>query len=1075
MKQGKVSDKILNVIEQSELFSGLAPALLEKITSAAKKQQVDAGELLFQQGDQADAIWGVISGRIKETVRSEDGNEMTINVIEGGEIFGVVGVLDWGTRRAEAVATKNSSLFRINRRQFLELLQNSPELCFRVFILLCSQVRETTEALEDIALQKFPTRLAKKLATLVAGNHNPDNALREKPGPVVLNLSQTDLASLIGGKREHVNRQLRAWEKQGWLTLGRQKIIINDLEKLTSLVGNGNGVEKKQYIFQGSGVPFVPLEKTGAVISGKQKTPAAGVLKVGLIAVVVSDYSRHMMGNAAGTLKTLKADIQIIEKSVADSSGFIIGQVGDSIIVKFPDGPAALRTAKLIQKKIAPVKSLGDPKPAVLFRLGVHAGEIMVDGNRYVGGAINVALHLAHMAEAGGLYLSESALTHMNEKSRGNLTFLGNQRFPDIDQPIPVYSENPVPFMRRVWAHADSLRQHHLWPAAALGTLVVLLTLVWVTAWQFNDSPGQTEIPIAVLPFTNAGDQENDYLADGLAQEVRSALMALPNLRVIGEKSVNYFRENPASSEEIANVLQASYLLQGTIEKPNGKTLLAVHLFDAESGTEIWANSFSEPEQNLVEFRRVILQSLEGTLNLSQDPDDDVPALAVAARDPRANRLYLQARFLNTQGVQKITLRALPLLHEAVEIEPKYAEAWALLATIYQGLNPSDPDLDYSIDELANMSKEALDKAVEFGSVSVEVIVAKAILTKDPKTRKQLLTNALVFYPNNPDALLSRAFIYQKEYDFVAYRETLERVLLVDPLARGPMNMYAVLLMNLGKLEESKAVLERLQTLYPNTSPSYAILSAIAMRERDYVKAVVLAREGRPYGGFPDLWFGLEDFDWNISSRLRAAGPYAYVGDYETVGEILDEAYQQNPDYYESLIARGELASLRGDYIGAIKFFERAIPLLPEGETGLCWPQSYAAWLSWQRGSCPGAALLKAYRQTGNSQKANHLNETIVAEMNRIRDGYAAAGVEDEYFLYVEAEIQAINGQKEEALATLQKWRQTDPHQFNYVRRDPFFEALHGQPEFWQIVSDVEADLAELRAVINTAKIQTEE
>lgn len=1067
-----MTDKILSVIETSELFGGLAPSLLSKIADAAREVNVNSGELLFQQGDPANAIWGVISGRVKEIIRSEDGHEMTVRVIENGEIFGAVGVLDWGTRRVEAVAADDSILFRISRREFLELLQTSPELCFRVFSLLCSHLRGITEALEDVALQKFPARLARKLTSLAATNRDKPNAKADIAGANELHISQSELALLIGGKREPVNRQLRAWEDDGLVTLGRQKIVINDLKKLELLAGNDHELTKKYQNFNGSEVPFAPMEYPSVANLGAKKKFAGGVRNICLMAVVVSDYSRDMMEDAAGTMKTLKAGIAAIEKSVFHGGGSIIGQVGDSIIVEFPDSRAALRTAKSIQRKITPAKKAKTEKgaqPKSLFRLGVHAGEIMVDGNRYIGPTINITLHLAQLAEAGGFYLSAAAQEHMDEKSRGELSFLGNQKLPNIEQPIPVYSAKPVSLAKRLLARAGSLVSPQKRSVATLGGMVALLIIVWLSAWQFQPAT-IVMIPansIAVLPFANAGDQENNYLAAGLSQEVRSALMAFPNLKITGEKSVNYFRDKNASAEEIADVLQVSYLMLGSIDTPDGKILLSVQLFDAKSATEVWTRTYSEPAKNMAKFRRDIVQSLESTFDLSRDPGDGGQSLAAAAKDPGAYRLYLQAKFLNKQGMQNSNLSAVPLLREAIEIEPRFAEAWALLAKIYKNLNPVDHTMDYTVDELAGLSQEALAKGVEFGPKTPEVVVTAAILNQDFEIRKRLLASAVALYPNNSDALLALAWIYQEENNFAGFLETLERVLLVDPLARAPMNIYAVQLMNLNRLEDSKAVLNRLQTLYPNLAPPYAILSGIAMRERNYVRAVELARDGRPFGGFPDLWFEVKDFDWNIQPRIRAAGPYAYIGDYDTAREILTEAFQNNPDHYGHLIARGELAALAGDYTAAIALFEKAMPLLPEGEVGLCWPKTYAAWLSWQRMSCPGAALLHAYRRAGESQKADRLTGIMTREMKNIRAGYAAAGAPAEYMsLYLEAEIQAINGLTAEALATLRKWREFDPYQFSYVRRDPFFENLHGEPEFWQIVADLETDLAELRAEI---------
>ncbi|MCH8863649.1 MAG: cyclic nucleotide-binding domain-containing protein, partial [Proteobacteria bacterium] len=654
-----MTGEILNVIAQSELFAGLDRSLLGKIAAAAEKTSARAGEILFRQGDPADAVWGVLSGRITKTIRNEDGREMTVGTIEAGEVFGEVAVLDWGPRRAEAAAAEDSILFRINRRQI---------------------------EIYDMAA----------LASLAAPPEDDSEP---------------------GGKR----------------------LMFDAPEGL--------------------------LERSAGT-SGAVSEPPRNMRDVGLMAVVVSDYSRDMMADASGTLKALRAGIRAIEKAVADHGGTIIGQAGESIIARFPDALAGLRAAKSIQSRIAPrtgTATAAKTRSLALFRLGVHTGDIMVDGDRHLGPAIGVALRVAQHAEPGDVYLSGVVREQVKEDSRVEFRFLGNQKFRGIEQSVPVYSAQPLPLARWIWARADSLISRRLRPAAAIGAAVALMAVVWVTAQQFegNGQPAPVAtIPIAVLPFANAGDRENDYLADGLSQEARSALMAFPRLRISGEKSANYFRDKNTSPEEIADILQVSYLLLGSIEQPDGKIRLAVQLFDAVRATELWTRTYSEPELNLAEFRRDIAQSVASALDLSRDAGNGAPHLTAAARDPGAYGLYLQAEFLGNQGMQKVTLSALPLLREAVEIEPRFAEAWALLAKLYRGINRPPHTTGYGQDELDRLSEAALAKALEYSPDSPKVVVTAAILTRDLEVRDRLTARAVALYPDDPDALMALAGTY---------------------------------------------------------------------------------------------------------------------------------------------------------------------------------------------------------------------------------------------------------------------------------------------------------------------------
>ncbi len=143
-----------------------------------------------------------------------------------------------------------------------------------------------------------------------------------------------------------------------------------------------------------------------------------------------------------------------------------------------------------------------------------------------------------------------------------------------------------------------------------------------------------------------------------------------------------------------------------------------------------------------------------------------------------------------------------------------------------------------------------------------------------------------------------------------------------------------------------------------------------------------LSVQGRPYGNYLDLWFGLKDVDLDsIKPRIRAAGPYAYLGEYDRVRQIVLEAFANSFDSTEYLITRGELEVLAGNYDQAIEFFDRARPKLPYGDTELFRPKTYAAYLSWSRKSSPSMALLYAYRRTGQHDMAQEIAALIEREI----------------------------------------------------------------------------------------------
>jgi CRP-like cAMP-binding protein len=323
-----MSGQIHQVIKNSYLFSGLDPNLIGRIADAASAKSLAAHEILFQKGDPADALWGVLSGRVVIEMCSEDGKEMVLEAFEAGDVFGEVGVLDFGPRHVTATAEVPSKLFRLERQHFLEHLQSSPELCFRVFSLLCSELRDTTETLEDTVLYKLPQRLAKKLTSLSDSNSNNGN-----DGESVLHVMQTDLARLLGVNREAVNRHLREWEKRGWISLKKKQIGIRERKPLDDIAAPTQVADRRNWGFDGISLPPPAAFPANAGPTSKMALPDRRT--VSILAVDAAEYSALLMADAAGTLGRLGEGLAAVDNSISKFGGQLIWHTGDRVLAEF--------------------------------------------------------------------------------------------------------------------------------------------------------------------------------------------------------------------------------------------------------------------------------------------------------------------------------------------------------------------------------------------------------------------------------------------------------------------------------------------------------------------------------------------------------------------------------------------------------------------------------------------------------------------------------------------------------------------------------------------------------------------
>ena len=218
-------------LEQHLLLRHLEPEARRRIVGYARTRRYTAGETIFVKGSAGTGMMTVLTGQVRISVPSEQGQDAIFNLVPPGEIFGEIALLDGGERTADAVAIENSELMVIERRDFVPLLQQHPQMAMKVIEILCSRLRKTSEQVEDIVFLGLPHRLAKALLQL---HRRAGGDARAK-----ISITQRELSQMIGTSRESTNKQLRDWERRNWLKLERGGVLILAPAALSSLVSDG--------------------------------------------------------------------------------------------------------------------------------------------------------------------------------------------------------------------------------------------------------------------------------------------------------------------------------------------------------------------------------------------------------------------------------------------------------------------------------------------------------------------------------------------------------------------------------------------------------------------------------------------------------------------------------------------------------------------------------------------------------------------------------------------------------------------------------------------------------------------
>lgn len=232
MKKPVLSGNPRDMFVSHSLFRDLDSDVITEIASLGSLRKLDTNQLLFSKGDEGDALYGVVQGRIRISNYATDGREMVINVIEPGELFGEIALLDGGLRTADATAMEGTELLQVLRADFVTFLESRPAVASHFLKLVCERLRATTEMLEDSAFLNLSARLAKRLVRLAENSRDQEDI----NSPLELKISQSDLGQLMGVSRESINKSLQGWRRDNLIDLGRGKIIILDVEGLEELI-----------------------------------------------------------------------------------------------------------------------------------------------------------------------------------------------------------------------------------------------------------------------------------------------------------------------------------------------------------------------------------------------------------------------------------------------------------------------------------------------------------------------------------------------------------------------------------------------------------------------------------------------------------------------------------------------------------------------------------------------------------------------------------------------------------------------------------------------------------------------
>src|SRR5215472_3971718 len=367
-----------------------------------------------------------------------------------------------------------------------------------------------------------------------------------------------------------------------------------------------------------------------------------------ILAADVAGYSRLMSVDEKGTHERLKTHFrELINPKITMHGGRIVKNTGDGLLAEFPSAVNAVRCAVEIQRAMVDQNADAPKDKRISFRIGVNLGDVIVEPEDIFGDDVNIASRLEALAEPGGIWISRAVRDRIGERLPYSFDDIGEQSVKNIAHPVHVF---------RVRFEGETKPRPTGTPDIVAKSLL------------FPDKPS-----IAVLPFVNlSGDPEQEYFADGMVDEIITALSRIRWLLVVARNSSFTYKDQTVDVKQIGRELGVRYVLEGSVRKGGGRVRITAQLIESITGTHLWADRFDGSLEDIFELQDKVASSVAGVIEPTLQAAEIRRSADRPTRNLTAYDLYLRALAALFPITRERTLDALGLLEQAIVIDRHY-------------------------------------------------------------------------------------------------------------------------------------------------------------------------------------------------------------------------------------------------------------------------------------------------------------------------------------------------------------------------------------------------------------------
>jgi TolB-like protein/class 3 adenylate cyclase/Flp pilus assembly protein TadD len=550
-----------------------------------------------------------------------------------------------------------------------------------------------------------------------------------------------------------------------------------------------------------------------------------------ILAADVAGYSRLMGADEEGTHERLKAHLgELVEPKISQHRGRTVKNTGDGLLAEFVSVVDAVRCAVEIQRGMAEREPEVPEEQRIRFRIGINLGDVIVEEHDIFGDGVNVAARLEALAEPGGVFVSNTVCEHVRDRLPFAFEDLGEHQVKNIARPVPVY---------RVHDRAVPGEQ----PAPASRQPLPL-----------PDKPS-----IAVLPFQNmSGDPEQEYFADGMVEEIITALSRIRWLFVIARNSSFTYKGQAVDVKQVGRELGVRYVLEGSVRKAGGRVRITAQLIDATSGTHLWADRFDGSLEDVFELQDRVAVSVAGVIEPALQAAEMRRSAARPTTDLTAYDLYLRALAVFFPITKERIFEALELLERAIAIDRHFGPAlsWAAICHMRLVYDGWAEEAETSRRKAVDLARQALQVAQNDPGILANAAFVLAHFGEDIGAIIGLVDRALALNPSfargwflsgvlrnwagqhdlaiehletslrlsprermgTPLQVMGTAYFFKRQFDEAAAKLLL--AIQDHPGFPASYRYLAACYAHMGRLDEARAIVARLRATTPQVVPS---------------------------------------------------------------------------------------------------------------------------------------------------------------------------------------------------------------------------------------------------------------